>query len=89
MEEPSQTSALTEKDRTTDMATRLQAIPHRRASTRHGAGAELAAHYKKLRELHLRQIFQEETPQRGEHPTAEAPGIDTGASLRLMCSALR
>lgn len=66
------------------MATRLRAIPHRPASTRH-VWKELAAHYKKLRELHLRQIFQEEI--RGEHPTAEAPGIDIGASLRLMCSA--
>ena len=55
------------------MATRLQPMPHRPGNTRQ-AWKDLAAHYKKIRELHLRQIFQEDR-KRGERLTAEAVGI--------------
>jgi len=55
------------------MATRLQPMPHRPGNTRQ-AWKDLAAHYKKIRELHLRQIFEED-PKRGERLTAEAVGI--------------
>ena len=55
------------------MATRLQPMPHRPGNTRQ-AWKDLAAHYKKIRELHLRQIFEED-PKRGARLTAEAVGI--------------
>jgi glucose-6-phosphate isomerase len=48
-------------------------MPHRPGNTRQ-AWKDLAAHYKKIRELHLRQIFEED-PKRGERLTAEAVGI--------------
>ena len=42
--------------------------------TRRQAWKALAAHYKQIRPLHLRELFAED-PQRGERLTAEAVGI--------------
>ncbi len=42
--------------------------------TKRPAWKALQAHYKKARELHLRDLFAED-PKRGEHMTAEAVGI--------------
>ena len=55
------------------MATRAQAISRRRA-VRSQAWKDLEAHYKKIRELHLRQLFEDD-PKRGERLTAEAVGL--------------
>jgi glucose-6-phosphate isomerase len=64
------------------MSTRLQPIHHRSASTRQ-AWKDLAAHYKKIWELHRRQIFQQD-PKRGERLIAEAVGICLDYSKNLM-----
>jgi glucose-6-phosphate isomerase len=42
--------------------------------TQRAAWKALAAHYPKIRDAHLRQLFADD-PQRGEHLTAEAVGI--------------
>jgi len=55
------------------MATRAQAIS-RRPPVRSQAWKDLEAHYKKIRELHLRQLFKDD-PKRGERLTAEAVGL--------------
>ncbi len=55
------------------MATRAQAIS-RRPAVRSQAWKDLEAHYKKIRELHLRQLFEDD-PKRGERLTAEAVGL--------------
>ena len=55
------------------MATRAQAISGRPA-VRSQAWKDLEAHYKKIRELHLRQLFEDD-PKRGERLTAEAVGL--------------
>ena len=55
------------------MATRAQAISGRPA-VRSQAWKDLEAHYKKIRELHLRQLFADD-PKRGERLTAEAVGL--------------
>jgi glucose-6-phosphate isomerase len=39
-----------------------------------GAWKDLAAHYKKIREVHLRRLFEDD-PKRGEHLSAEAVGL--------------
>src|SRR5579862_1227639 len=41
---------------------------------KHKAWKSLQAHYKKVRELHLRNLFEED-PKRGERMTAEAVGL--------------
>ena len=46
------------------MAARVEAIT-KRPTVRHQAWKELQAHYKKIKELHLRQLFAED-PKRGE-----------------------
>ena len=38
------------------------------------AWKNLAAHYKNIREVHLRQLFEDD-PKRGEHLSAEAVGL--------------
>jgi len=55
------------------MATRARAISGRPA-VRSQAWKGLEAHYKKIRELHLRQLFEDD-PKRGERLTAEAVGL--------------
>ena len=42
--------------------------------TKRKAWKALEAHYKKVRQLHLRELFADD-PQRGERLTAEAVGI--------------
>ena len=48
--------------------------PRLKPLTRRQAWKALAAHYKSIRPLHLRELFAED-PQRGERLTAEAVGI--------------
>ena len=55
------------------MAARVEAIATRRVGKRQ-AWKNLTAHYKKVRELHLRKLFAED-PKRGELMTAEAVGL--------------
>jgi glucose-6-phosphate isomerase len=55
------------------MAARVQPLTKRPASKRNGWSA-LASHYKKVSELHLRQLFADD-PQRGERMTLEAAGL--------------
>ena len=55
------------------MAARVEAIATRRVDKRQ-AWKNLTAHYKKVRELHLRKLFAED-PKRGELMTAEAVGL--------------
>ena len=55
------------------MAIRARAISGRPA-LRSQAWKDLEAHYKKIRELHLRQLFEDD-PKRGERLTAEAVGL--------------
>jgi glucose-6-phosphate isomerase len=42
--------------------------------TEHQAWKALEAHYKNVRELHLRKLFADD-PKRGERMTAEALGL--------------
>lgn len=58
------------------MATRAPAIPDAgiRSLTESPSWKALQAHYKKLRRVHLRQLFAKD-PKRGERLTAEAVGI--------------
>ena len=46
----------------------------RRRAVKRQAWKDLGAHYKKIRELHLRQLFADD-PKRGERLTAEAVGL--------------
>ena len=55
------------------MAARAQAISKGPALKRQ-AWKDLGAHFKEIREVHLRQLFAED-PKRGEHLTAEAAGL--------------
>jgi len=55
------------------MAARVEAITKRPAVRQSGWKA-LAAHYKKVREMHLRQLFADD-PKRGTLMTAEALGL--------------
>jgi glucose-6-phosphate isomerase len=55
------------------MAARAEAITSRPAVKRQ-AWKDLASHYKKVRDLHLRQLFAED-PTRGTRMTAEAVGL--------------
>ncbi|MGB8729995.1 MAG: glucose-6-phosphate isomerase [Candidatus Sulfotelmatobacter sp.] len=72
------------------MAARVEAIT-KRPTVRHQAWKDLQTHYKKVKDLHLRQFFAED-PKRGESMTAEAVGLFldysknriTGETLRLL-----
>src|SRR5437016_6871262 len=55
------------------MAARVQATT-KRPTVRHQAWRDLSAHHKKVRELHLRQLFADD-PKRGMRMTAEALGL--------------
>jgi glucose-6-phosphate isomerase len=55
------------------MATRVETII-KRPTVRHKGWRALSAHYKKVREIHLRQLFAED-PKRGTRMTAEALGL--------------
>ena len=55
------------------MAARAEAITKRPAMKRR-AWKDLGAHYKQIRDLHLRQLFADE-PKRGARLTAEAVGL--------------
>ena len=46
----------------------------KRPATRRQAWKDLGAHYKKIREQHLRQLFADD-PKRGERLTVEAVGL--------------
>src|SRR5260370_33447989 len=63
----------TGQERTRDMATRVEAIT-KRPGARHQAWRALSAHYRKVRELHLRQLFEDDL-KRGTSMTAEALGL--------------
>ncbi|HEX4999027.1 MAG TPA: glucose-6-phosphate isomerase [Terriglobia bacterium] len=72
------------------MSTRMDP-PAGRPAVKGPAWKALEAHYKKIREIHLRQLFSED-PGRGERMTAEAAGIYldysknriTGETLKLL-----
>ena len=72
------------------MAARVEAIT-KRPTVKHQAWKDLQTHYKKVKDLHLRQLFAED-PKRGEGMTAEAVGLFldysknriTGETLRLL-----
>jgi len=55
------------------MAARVEAIT-KRPPIKHQAWKDLLTHYKKVRELHLRQLFADD-PKRGSRMTAEAVGL--------------
>jgi glucose-6-phosphate isomerase len=55
------------------MAARVEAIT-KRPPAKHQAWKDLQTHYKKVKELHLRQLFAED-PKRGDRLTAEAVGL--------------
>src|SRR5271168_4298317 len=55
------------------MAARVQPISKSPATNRK-AWKDLGAHYKKVKELHLRQLFAED-PKRGERLTVETLGL--------------
>src|SRR5271154_6257729 len=55
------------------MAVHVEAIKKHPAGNRQ-AWKDLGAHYKEIRDLHLRQLFAQD-PQRGEHFTTEAVGL--------------
>jgi glucose-6-phosphate isomerase len=55
------------------MAARVEAIT-RRPTVRHQGWRALAAHYRKVREFHLRQLFADD-PKRGTRMTTEALGL--------------
>jgi glucose-6-phosphate isomerase len=55
------------------MAARVDAIT-KRPTVRHSRWRALSAHYKKVREVHLRQLFADD-PKRGPRMTAEALGL--------------
>src|SRR6266404_5983856 len=60
-------------ERTRDMAANVEAIT-KRPPVRHQAWRALSAHYRKVREFHLRQLFADD-PKRGPRMTAEALGL--------------
>src|SRR5258708_32178496 len=62
-----------EHERTRDMAANVEAIT-KRLPIRHQAWSALSAHYRKVREVHLRQLFADD-PKRGQRVTAEAVGL--------------
>src|SRR5262245_36939292 len=62
-----------ENERSTNMAARIEPSSGRRA-VRRAAWKALEAHYKKVREIHLRELFAND-PTRGERMVAEAIGI--------------
>jgi glucose-6-phosphate isomerase len=72
------------------MATRAEAIS-KRPAVRRQAWKDLGAHYKKVQELHLRELFADD-PKRGERLTVEALGLFldysknriTGETLNLL-----
>src|ERR1700724_2831600 len=55
------------------MAARVEAIT-KRPTVKHQAWRALSAHYKKVREFHLRQLFADD-PKRGTRMTVEALGL--------------
>jgi len=55
------------------MAARAEAI-NRRPATKRQAWKDLEAHYKKIKDLHLRQLFADD-PKRGERLATEAVGL--------------
>jgi glucose-6-phosphate isomerase len=55
------------------MVASVEAIT-KRPTVRHQAWKDLSTHYKKVKELHLRQLFAED-PKRGTRMTAEALGL--------------
>ena len=55
------------------MAARVEAIT-KRPTVRHQGWRALSAHYKKVREIHLRQLFADD-PKRGTRMTTEALGL--------------
>ncbi len=55
------------------MAARVEAI-NKRAAVKRQAWKDLGAHYKNIRDTHLRELFAKD-PQRGEHFAAEAVGL--------------
>src|SRR5271166_834279 len=77
-------------ERIADMAARVEAIT-RRPTVKHQAWKDVQTHYKKVKDLHLRQLFAED-PKRGESMIAEAVGLFldysknriTGETLRLL-----
>ncbi|HEX3230950.1 MAG TPA: glucose-6-phosphate isomerase [Pyrinomonadaceae bacterium] len=72
------------------MATRAEAIS-KRPAVRRRAWKDLGGHYKKVQELHLRELFADD-PKRGERLTVEALGLFldysknriTGETLNLL-----
>jgi len=66
------------------MAARVEAIS-RRPAGKQQAWKDLAAHYKKIRETHLRSLFADD-PKRGELMTAEALGLYLDYSKNLITS---
>jgi glucose-6-phosphate isomerase len=58
----------------TEMAAHVETITRRPAASKRQAWKDLAAHYKKIGETHLRLFFAED-PKRGERLTAEALGL--------------
>jgi glucose-6-phosphate isomerase len=82
--------ALEDPERIADMAARVEAIT-KRPTVKHQAWKDLQAHYKQVKDLHLRQLFAED-PKRAESMTAEAVGLlldysknrITGETLRLL-----
>src|SRR6202790_4702223 len=57
-----------------EMAARVEAITRRPAASKRQAWKDLGAHYKKVGETHLRQLFADD-PKRGERLTVEAVGL--------------
>src|SRR6202453_1294470 len=57
-----------------EMAARVEAITRRPAASKRQAWKDLAAHYKKIGETHLRLFFADD-PKRGERLTVEAVGL--------------
>lgn len=55
------------------MAARVEAIT-KRPTVRHSGWRALSAHYKNVREVHLRQLFADD-PKRGPRMTVEALGL--------------
>ena len=54
-----------------------------KATAKKSAWKDLEAHYKKLREMHLRRLFEED-PKRGERYTLEASGLFLDYSKNLV-----
>ena len=54
-----------------------------KSTSKKSAWVDLAAHYEKLRGMHLRQLFKED-PKRGERYTLEATGLLLDYSKNLV-----